>query len=50
MGNGFNFMVRVNPIIGNDENYILSQFIKDYESELGFVSLAHLKRPSWLDP
>ena len=44
--NGANVLVGVDPVIGNEENYLLPPPLLYYLAELGFFSLTHIKRPS----
>ena len=44
------FLVGIDPFIGNDGNFLLSQSLLDYSAEFGFSTLAHIIRPYWMGP
>ena len=44
-GNGTKVLVGIDPIIGNEGNYILSPFLFEYLAELGFLTSENIKRP-----
>ena len=43
------FFIDVDPILGLAKKYTLSPYIVEYLSNFGFTTLAHIKRPSWLN-
>ena len=49
VGDGKNVMVGIYPILGLGENFQLSPYILDYLEEIGYFTLAHIRRPKWLN-
>ena len=47
VGNGKNIKVGIDPIIGIEEDYKLSSNILNYLDDIGYTTLAQIRRPIW---
>lgn len=47
VGNDKSILVGIDPFIGDNGQHLLPQPIMDYLAEFGFVTLAHVERPTW---
>ena len=42
-------LVGIDPIIGLEDDYKLIPYVTNYLAEMGYYTLAHIKKPIWLN-